>query len=182
MVYISAILFSICVFPVHVVCYAYATTAEKYASINVTAFRLFTVINKNTDMLKDFSLKRYIGESGDDDKKGKIITPENWLKLFNKLCIVKIVQLCDYGIRDPQNVYAALAGSTITDIAYAFIRINGGKTKLSYQTVLNYEHSDINYYLKLTGIINVFTILKMLAIFLWGKLNERKIKKTAKGR
>lgn len=172
MVYITAVLFFISVFPVHVISYVYVSTAEKYASVNVTAYRLFTIINKNTDELKNFSLNDFKKKDEPKDKKKKLITPQNWLKLFNKLCLTKIVQLCDYGVQNPNNVYVALAGSAVTDIVYAFVRINGGKTKLTYHTVFNYEHDDINYYLKLTGIINVMTLVKMFAIFLWGKMNE----------
>ena len=166
LVYISAILFFISVFPLHVINYVYVNSEEKYASINVTLYRLITVLNVNTEREPDKKDK-----PKDNDKK--MMTVPNWLKIFNSLCITKIVQLGDYGIQNPDNVYAALANNALTNAGYMFIRLNGGKTKLRNYSVLNYEHDGINYYLKLVGIINVMTLLKLLAIFYWGKINEQ---------
>lgn len=168
LVYLSAILFFIAIFPVHVFNYAYVSTSQRYASFNVTVFRLFTVLNLNTER-----------PPKDDDKKdeqedeGKLMTPVNWLKIFNSLCITKIVQLGDYGIRNPDIAYVALLNSTLTDAVYAFVKINGGRTKLKNYTILNYEHDHINYYLKLAGVINIITLTKLFMIFIWGKINER---------
>jgi len=48
LVYLSAILFLIAIFPVHIINYIYISTGEKYASVNVTVYRLFTLLNINT--------------------------------------------------------------------------------------------------------------------------------------
>lgn len=169
LVYISAISFFIAIFPVHVFNYVYVSTSERYASINITAYRFFTILNFNTEKKPQF-----IGKANEEgDKDDKILTTTNWLKMFNSLCITKIVQLGDYGLQNPDNAYFALANKTLTDAFYTFVKINGGKTKLKNYSVLNYEQSHINYYLKLVGIINVITIMKLFTIFFWGKLNER---------
>ena len=168
LVYISAISFFIAIFPVHVFNYVYISTSERYAGINITLYRLFTILNINTER-KPKLIKEKDKEKSDD----KILTTTNWLKLFNSLCITKIVQLGDYGIQNPDNAYVALANKALTDAIYTFVKINGGKTKLKNYSVLNYEHSHINYYLKLVGIINIITIIKLFTIFFWGKLNER---------
>ena len=165
LVYISAIMFLIAVFPVHVLGYVYISSAEKYASINVTAYRLFTVLNVNTERPPESNNKKEDG--------GKLMTPSNWLEMFNNLCITKIVQLGDYGLQNSDNAYVALANAAVTDAVYTFVKVNGGRTKLKNYSVLNYEHSNVNYYLKLAGIINVITLLKLIAIFYWGKINEK---------
>lgn len=161
-------MFFISVFPLHVLNYVYLSTAEKYASVNVTVYRLFTVLNFNTDEIKIKKDK----EKETPKKKEKLMTPVNWFKIYNNLCITKIVQLGDYGLQNPNNVYAALANNALTNAVYAFVKMNGGKTKLKNYSVLNYEHDNINYYLKLVGVINVITLSKLIMIFIWGKLNE----------
>lgn len=176
LVYISAIAFLIAVFPVHVLCYVYVSSGEKYASINVTLYRLITILNFNTD-----KLPKRGGNDEDEKDKDKLMTPVNWLKIFNNLCITKIVQLGDYGLQNPDNAYVALANDAATNAVYTFVKINGGKTKLKNYSVLNYEHDNVNYYLKLAGVINVITLLKLLTIFYWGKINEKQIKDHAKG-
>lgn len=169
LVYISAIAFFIAVFPVHVLSYVYVSTAEKYASVNVTLYRLFTILNINTEKPPEPDKKK----EDDDKKKDKLMTPSNWLKIFNNLCLTKIVQLGDYGLQNPDNAYVALANGAATGAVYTFVKANGGKTKLRNYTVLNYEHDNVNYYLKLAGVINVITLLKLLIVFYWGKINEK---------
>lgn len=167
LVYISAIVFLIAVFPVHIVSYVYVSTAERYASINVTLYRLFTILNANTEKPPKTEDK-----AKDEKDKDKLMTPPNWLKIFNSLCITKIVQLGDYGLQNPDNAYVALANGAATNAVYTFVKVNGGKTKLRNYTLFNYEHDGVNYYLKLAGVINVITLLKLLIIFYWGKINE----------
>lgn len=170
LVYISAIAFFIAVFPVHVLGYVYISTAEKYASLNVTLYRLFRIINVNTERPPKDDDKK---EADSKDKDKKLMTPANWLEMFNNLCLTKIVQLGDYGLQNPDNAYVALANTAVTDAVYTFVKVNGGRTKLKNYSVLNYEHSEVNYYLKIEGIINVITLLKLLTIFYWGKINEK---------
>lgn len=171
LVYLSAILFLIAIFPVHVLNYVYVSTAKRYVGVNITLYRLFTLFNFNTEKPP---------KPQEDDKKeeekddGKLLTTTNWLKIFNSLCITKIVQLGDYGLKNPNNAYIALANKTLTDAVYTFVKLNGGKTKLKNYAILNYEHEHVNYYLKLAGVINVITLTKLFIIFYWGKLNERK--------
>lgn len=170
LIYISAIAFLISVFPVHIIAYVYVSTAEKYASINVTLYRLLTILNANTEKPPKPDGK---DDENDEKKKDKIMTPPNLLKIFNNLCLTKIVQLGDYGLQNPDNAYVALANGAVTDAAYTFVRVNGGKTKLKNYTVFNYEHPNVNYYLKLTGVINLITLSKLIMIFYWGKINEK---------
>lgn len=178
LVYITAILFIISVFPVHVLNYVYVSTESGYASINVTLYRLITVINLNTD-----KRLKILNKPQNDDKQKKIMTPVNWLKIYNKLCITKIVQLCDIGLLNEENVYLALGQHMLTSAAYAFVKINGGKTKLRNYRIFNYEHGEVNYYLKLEGVINVMSLLRLILTFYWEKIkNERKIKKNSKRR
>lgn len=179
LVILSAVAFLIAIFPVHVIGYAYISTEEKYASVNVTAYRLVRIINLNTDKPPKPDKK---DKSEEKKKDEKFMTPVNWLTIFNKLCITKIVQLGDYGLQNQNNAYVALFNDAVTNAVYTFVKANGGKTKLKNYSVLNYEHSNVNYYLKLEGVINVITLLKLLVIFIWGKINEKQIENHAKRR
>lgn len=164
LVYITAISFFISIFPVHILNYVYASTEQKYFSVNVTLYRIVTIFNFNTEQIK-------VGNA--EPKKKKIMTPENWLKMYNNLCITKIVQLGDFGLQSEGNIYAALGVNALSNALYTFVKANGGKTKLRNYTVLNYEHGYIRYYMKLAGIINIITLAKLFTVFIWGKLNEQ---------
>ena len=162
------IIFFIAIFPVHVFNYVYVTTENPYASLNVNLFRLIPVLNVNT-------VKNKIGKmdvNGKEKNMDRSIIKSNALKIFNNLCITKIVQLSDFGLKNPDNVYIAFGQNCLTQALYAFVRINGGKVKLRNFTLLNYEHEHITYYMKLVGIINLMTIGKIFTILLWGKINE----------
>lgn len=170
LVYISAIGFFIAVFPIHVFNYVYFTTTKPYASLNVSLFRLIPIFNLNT-------VKNNLTKKNDKDKekkKNKSFINKNALKIFNNLCITKIIQLSDFGLQKPSNIYYAFGQNCITQAFYAFVRINGGRVKLKNYTLLNYEHENITYYMKLVGVINLMTIGKIFTILLWEKLNEHK--------
>ena len=173
MVYLSAIGFFIVVFPIHVFNYAYISTAQKYASVNVNLFRLIPVFNVNT--VKN-SLSK-VNVNGKEKKMNSSFISKNALKIFNNLCITKIVQLSDFGLLNETNVYIAYAQNCLTQAIYAFVRINGGRVKLRNYTLLNYEHENVTYYLKLVGVINLLTVGKIFAILLWEKINEHKNQK-----
>jgi hypothetical protein len=95
-------------------------------------------------------------------------------KIFNNICINKIVQLADIGVQSDSNIYIALCQNTITNGIYSFIKANGGRTKLKNLVILNYEHNQINYYAKLVGIINLVVIAKIIFILITEKLYEHK--------
>ncbi len=170
MIYMAAAGFLISVFPIHVFNYIYINTEQKYASINVTIFRFIRIYNINTvkDKLNEMQV----------NGKSKNISFEtfklNFYKIFNKLCIHKIIQLTDFGVMKQENAYAALAQHGFTTALYNFLKINGNTVKLSNYTVLNQEHSEIRYYAKAVTIINLFVITKIILAILMEKLNERK--------
>lgn len=169
-VYLSAIVFFIAVFPVHIFNYVYITTAKPYASLNVSLFRVIPVFNINT--VKNSINKMNV--NGKEKKMDKSFISNNALKIFNNLCITKIVQLSDFGLQKPSNIYFAFGQNCLTQAIYAFVRINGGRVKLRNYTLLNYEHDEITYYMKMVGVINLMTIGKIFTILLWEKLNEHK--------
>lgn len=176
LVYLSAIGFFIAVFPIHVFNYAYVSTEQKYASVNVSIFRLIPILNIST--VKNSLTKMNV--NGKDRQMNSSFISKNALKIFNNLCITKIVQLSDFGLMNSNNVYVAYVQNILTQAVYAFVRINGGKTKLRNYTLLNYEHDYISYYLKLVGVINLMTVGKIFTILLWEKLNELKNQKITK--
>ena len=170
MVYLAAAGFLISVFPIYVYNYVYINTEEKYASINVTFYRYIKLFNMNT--VKDKPNEMQI--NGKSKKVDTDLLKLNYYKMFNQVCVYKVIQLSDFGLVNTNNAYAALAQSSITTAVYKFLQINGNYTKLRNYIVLNEEHSDIRYYAKAVTIINLMVIAKIFLIFLMEKINERK--------
>lgn len=169
LVYIAAIGFLISIFPLHIYNYVFVNTQTKYASINagVFAFNFFnanTVENKPTEMQINGKNKKI------DAKKINV----NLYKIFNQLCLFKVVQLCDFGMRKQSNAYIALAQHGLTTAIYKFIQTNGNYCKLRNYTIFNEEHSEIRYYAKAVTIINLMVVAKIFLIILMEKINERK--------
>ncbi|MDE7439751.1 MAG: hypothetical protein K2N23_04515 [Clostridia bacterium] len=170
MVYMAAVGFLISVFPIHVFNYIYINTEEKYASINVTIFRYIRIYNINT--VKDKPKEMQV--NGKSKNISWDMLKLNFYKIFNKLCIHKVVQLTDFGVKKQSNAYAALAQHGITTAAYKFLQVNGNTVKLRNYMVLNEEHSAIRYYAKAVTIINLFVVVKIILVILMEKLNELK--------
>lgn len=177
-VYLSAIFFLITIFPVHVINYVFISEEKRYIGVNVSLYRLITVLNVNTDKPKKPDLE----DNKDKRKKRKKLksAASNWLTIYNNLCLTKVVQLGDYGIENERNIYVALAQNALTEALYAFIRINGGRTKLRNYAVMNFEHPYVNYYLKFSGVINAVTLIKLFTKIIIGNINERKNQKITK--
>lgn len=172
LVYISAIAFLIAIFPVHVLNYVYISTENKYASANVTLYRLITILNVNTEKPPKPDVSQ-IDKQDKRTKKQLLYVAKKWFTVYNNLCITKIIQLGDYGLQNPNNAYVALTQNALTQTVYAFVELNGGKTKLRNYAVLNYEHGNVNYYLKLVGVINLMTFIKIITVLFLEKINER---------
>lgn len=173
-VYISAILFFITIFPVHLFNYVYINTEDKYAGLNVCAYRYIRFFNLNTVSDKPNEIQV-------NGKNKKMSFPEfraTAYKIFNKICIFKLVQLADFGLESEKGAYVALAHNAFTQVIYNFIRINRGYTKLKNYTILNSEHKFIRYYAKAVTIINLLVVTKIFLIILMEKIND-KIKKQA---
>lgn len=171
-VYIAAAMFLLAVFPVHIYNYVYVNTGKKYASFNVGVykinfFNINTVENKPNEMQVNGKNKKI------DAKKFKL----NYYKIFNSLCIYKVVQLGDYGMQKDANVYAALAQSSFTTAIYKFLQINGNYGKLRNYVVLNEEHSEIRYYAKAVTVINLIVVAKIISIIIMEKIHAHKAQK-----
>lgn len=171
-VYIAAIGFALMVFPFHVYNYIYINTADKYASINAGVYK-FNFFNANT--VKDKPNEMQV------NGKSKKIQPEKLklsaYRIFNQLCIYKIVQLGDYGVMNENNAYVALAQHGFTTAIYKFLQANGNYCKLRNYTVINCEHSAVRYYAKAVTVINLMVVGKIILIIIMEKINERKNKK-----
>lgn len=173
LVYLSAIGFFISVFPLHFANYVYVNSAEKYAGLNVTLYSVIRVFNVNT--VKNSVNKMQI--NGKEKQVSPSVVNKNAVKIFNRLCLTKIIQLTDVGMRNQNNGYIALAQSALTQAVYAFVRVNGGRTKLRNYIVLNEEHGDIVYYMKFVGIINLIAVSKIITLLIMEKFNELKKQK-----
>lgn len=168
-VWLTAILFTVAVFPVHIYNYLYLNTEIKYASVNAGVYK-FNFFNANT-VENSYREMQINGKSKRIDATKFSL---NYYRIFNRLCIYKIIQLGDYGMRDSKNAYILLAQNGFTTAIYKFMKINGNYCKLRNYTVINREHSEVRYYAKAVTILNVIVVIKILFIILTEKLNERK--------
>lgn len=170
MVYVSAVGFAVALFPIHLYNYIYINTESKYVGLNICVYRFIRFYNANT-------VKNKLGEMQVNGKSKKFDpqqTRRKAYRIFNNLCIFKIVQLGDFGLVEQNNAYAVLAQHALTTAIYKFIQINGSYTKLRNYTILNQEHGFIRYYCKAVTIINAIVIGK---IFLMEKINALKNQK-----
>lgn len=169
MVYLSAALFALSVFPFHIYNYIYINTEDGYASLNAGVYGI-NFFNANT-------VKNNPREMQINGKNRKIEPKKlkgSLYKIFNQICLYKIVQLGDYGLKNQSNAYVALAQSALSTALYKFIQINGNYCKLRNYTILNEEHSEVRYYAKTVTIINLTVVAKIILIILWEKLHELK--------
>ena len=173
MVYIAAAVFFLSVFPLHIHNYMYYNESEKYASINVCFYRFIRIFNMNT--VKDKPGEMQI--NGKNKKMSLGGLRSQAYNLFNQLCIYKIIQVNDFGLKKESNAYFALTHNALTVSLYKFIQMNGNYCKLRNYTVLNEEHDQTRMYWKMVTIVNLTVITKLFLIFLWGKINELKTEK-----
>lgn len=169
LVYIAAIGFFLAVFPIHIFNYIYINTETKYAGINAGIYK-FNFFNANT--VKDNPMEMQINGKNEkvDAKKMNI----SWYKIFNCLCLYKLIQLGDYGMKNQNNAYVALAQNSLSTAIYKFIQINGNYCKLRNYTILNEEHSEVRYYAKAVTIINLIVATKIILILIMEKIHELK--------
>ena len=172
LVYVSAISFMLLIFPVHVFNYIYVNTEEKFASINVTVFRFLRLYNINTVKNKPNEIQF----NGKNKKMDWNNLKLNFYKIFDKLCVCKVIQLSDFGMKNQSNAYA-LAQNGFTTTLYKLLQVNGNYAKLRNYTVLNEEHSSIRYYAKAVTVINGLVLTKIFLIIIMEKLYELKNKK-----
>jgi len=164
-VYLSAAIFLIFIFPLHVYNYVYIDTDKKYASVNAGFYGIINFFNRNTAKSEINGKKK--------DKKEKSVSLRKLYKIFDRLCIFKIIQLADFGARSEVNAYIMLAHNALTTAIYKFVQTNGNYCKLRNYAVLNEEHSYIRYYAKVVTVVNLLVILKIYLILLMEKIHEK---------
>ena len=167
-VYFAAALFALSVFPVHLYNYFYVDTSKKYASVNIGVYGVFNVFNANT--ISDNPREMQV--NGKKKKVDLTKIKSLFYRIFNSLCLFKVVQLGDYGMQNENNAYVALVQSCFTTAIYKFIQCNGNYCKLRNYAVLNEEHSEIRYYAKAVTVINLIVMAKVLLIILKEKLHD----------
>lgn len=170
LVWLAAAGFAIAVFPIHVYNYIYINTADKYLSLNAGLYGKINFINVNS--VKNNPSKMQVNGKNKSFDAGKI--KMSAYKIFNSVCIYKIVQLGDYGLKSDKNAYFALAQNGLTTALYKIIQRSGHYAKLRNYTVFNAEHDHFIYYAKAVTIINLMVISKIIMILLTEKLNEHK--------
>ncbi len=171
-IYLAFFGFALSVFPIHIINYVYVNTGKKYASVNVGVYGI-NFFNINTVQDKP----NHIQINGKDKKMNMSKFKLSFYKIFNMLCIFKIVQLGDYGIQGGAVPYVVLAQNCLTTAIYKFIQINGNFCKLRNYTILNQEHSEIHYYAKVVTILNLTVVAKILFLILTETLYAHKNKK-----
>lgn len=148
-------------------------TEDKYASVNITVYRYLRLVNINT--VKD--KPNEIQFNGKSKPMNLEVLKYNFYRILNKLCFYKVIQLSDFGLKNQDNAYVALAQNSFTCGIYKFIQINGNYSKLRNYIVLNNEHSTIRYYAKVVTIINSYVLAKIFLIILMEKFYVLKNKK-----
>lgn len=166
LIVLGAVGFFISIFPIHVYNYIYFNSEEKFASLNVTIFRFIRIFNANT--IKNNP--REISINGKNKKLDKGILNVNFYKIFNQLCIHKIIQLSDIGMQNNDNAYVALAHNSVTTSLYKFLEINDNQVKLRNYTIFNEEHPHIRYYAKAVTVINLIVIMKIIFLIIMEKI------------
>ena len=164
-VYGSAFGFLFCLFPVYLTVYVYANTETKYASVNLCIYRYIRFLNINT---ADNGEKMQI--NGKDAQIQPYTLVKNTKILVDHICIFKIIQLGDYGIRGGLNAYTALLQNAITLPVYKYLECSGSEYKLKNYTILNAEHCYLHYAAKSACVINMLAALKVLFIIFLEKV------------
>lgn len=168
LVCVTCVLFAVSVFPFHIYNYVYYNSGQKYACINVGVFK-FNFFNINTVK----GSPRQMQVNGSEKQITMNLIKRNLYKVFNRLCVYKIVQLTDYGLLNEDNANIALLHSAFSTAIYKFIQINGNYCKLRNYSILNGEHAQINYYAKVVTIINLIVVAKIILILISEKINEQ---------
>lgn len=168
LVCVTCVLFAISVFPFHIYNYVYFNSEQKYAGVNVGVFK-FNFYNVNTVK----GSPRQMQVNGSEKQISMSLIKRNIYKVFNQLCVYKIVQLTDYGLQNENNANIALFHSAFSTAIYKFIQMNGNYCKLRYYSILNEEHAQIRYYAKIVTIINLIVVAKIIFILISEKINEQ---------
>lgn len=172
-IYLSAIIFLLCIFPVYVFNYVGIFGEQNKLEVTVSLYKVIPIFNLQKKIIKISDIKLFNGN------KPKLTYPKHYLALYNKLCITKVIQVSDFGLQSQANAYLALTQNVSTQVAYSLIQNGGSKTKLRNYLLLNEAHGEVNYLLKVVGIVNLITLLKVVFIYLRSLINERKNKENA---
>jgi len=163
---VSAILFTLFIFPFHVVSYLYLETNSGAVGFKVTLYNFIPVMRLGN---KSFEKDERGGKKANFNGGGAF----NVYTVFQNLCITEIIQLCVIGAETELGAYLALAQNSVTQVLYGFINNCGGRTKLKNYIVLNSDNSDIGYCAKVCGVINLLTLTKLFILYFWSKIYER---------
>lgn len=165
--------FIILIFPIFIFNYVYVDTEEKYASLNVTLFRFFRIVNINT--VKNSPSKMQL--NGKEKSLNLKQFNTSYIKILKSLYIHKIVQLGDFGLLNEKNNYIALCQHTLTNGLKTLCLANGKHINIKNFIILNQEHGYIRYYAKAVTAVNLLIVAKIIFILLMEKINERKTQK-----
>ncbi|MCD8372365.1 MAG: hypothetical protein LUD27_03585 [Clostridia bacterium] len=147
------------VFPVYFSVYAYLNTETRYASANFCVFRFIRFLNINT---ADGGGKMQV--NGKDMQLDLPQLLKNSKILLDNVCVFKIVQLGDYGVREENNAYLALLQNAATLPLYKYLEGTGSRCKLRNYSIINAEHSELHYCGKAVCVINMLAAIKILFI------------------
>lgn len=166
--YSTTILFFLSVFPINLYGYAYISSTNKFASFQLSAYKIIPIVNKQ---INNHSVLQF-------NNKGKFVlkNPKRIKKIFNKICITKIIQLSEFGVQNGNLATLAIMQYGVTHTFYDYLK-DASNTKTVSTVIFNAEHNEFNYCVKIVGVINLFSFLSLLIIYFWSCINERKSKK-----
>lgn len=169
-IYGCTALFALLIFPFHLVNYIYLSTADKYASYNLTMYRFLSLFNANTIENKPQLMSINGKEIPIDIRSFNI----KYFELIRKLCIVKVVQLEDFGINSEINACIAVFQNVMTQTVYELLNYADKGIKLKNYIILNCDGDSITYYLKAVNVANIISAAGIFLYIIRGKLNEFK--------
>lgn len=165
---VAVCLCAVLLFPIHIDNYLYINKDEKYVSLNIVLYSFIRVFNINT--VKNSPTKMQV--NGRERNIKADVIKKNALKIVKELTLTKIVQLGDYGMQSENNAYAALMQSLLTNALYSYMDYRR-KIKLKNFVILNTAHKNILHYAKISCVINIVTLLKILIKISLGRINEQ---------
>ena len=84
--------------------------------------------------------------------------------ILDNLCLFKLIQLSDFGLKGEACAYGAIAQSAITLPLYKYLELSGSACKLRNYVILNREHGDVKYCAKAVAVINFVAAIKIILI------------------
>ncbi len=161
-------LFLLCLLPVYTSVYLYADAGRAYFSVDAYLWRFIHPLQLST--ADDGGMRL----NGGDLNIGPVAATRAAKVAFDNLCLFKLVQLSDFGLKSGAAAYAALFQRAATFALYKYAELSGSRCKLRNYAVFNAEHGNVVWCGKAVCAVNVVAAAKLLICVLREIGNEDK--------